>query len=798
MNIATPHTSRLASRIRRARCTTAALALIATVASGQTPQPTFSKTDPYPLTLSARNIASNATLTADIPLAFPSNTEIYLFAPTGAWIHAEELLVDLYWPPDAPTNAQVLPHLVDWDHLWYQKPLPTPLIPGHINQLRVALHPSSAQPWEPRGHNAAWNLRALMDPKDLALRLFCPTPYTGTGHVQQAVITWRHDTAPPAIYNVRARESTLNCYRRFELTFDLPDRYPNPFDTNAVTVTAIFTGPDNTPPVRVAGFYSRDFTRTVTPAGERILPAGRPHWKVRFCPATPGNYRYQLQVRDPWGSAEWGPGTFTATATNHPGFVRASTRDPRRFECDNGSAFSPIGDNIRSPFEKQVVDAFPKDERWLESTLAYGRHIENMGKQGKNHLELWTGIGPFGLEWLGTAPGYHGIGQYNLQNAWALDRLFEQAEASGVRISLVIDNHGKFAALWDSEWHANPFNIANGGYLRKPEEYFTDPRAIQAFQNLMHYTIARWASSPSLFAWQLWNAVDLTGSSTDLPWHRSPECINWHRAMGRAVKTMDPYRHLVGTHFSGSYRTQNTGITALPEMDYTPLDAWHESPAALAIVDLIRDTASFNASSGKPVLITDMAANQIATHGYRHINLTLHAGLWASTCIPVAGTSSFWWWPLVNGADPLPPAAAVRRFSEGNTLIDASALLFAAPYTPTNLASTTCAARITKRDGVTPNTNWRIECFGTPVRAQGWIYNVPEFESLNPTTSAPDPTLAIRFTGMSNATYEAEFWDTIRGAPIQTNKVAAQDTVLTMPIPPVTRDIAFKLRAIQP
>jgi hypothetical protein len=77
---------------------------------------------------------------------------------------------------------------------------------------------------------------------------------------------------------------------------------------------------------------------------------------VRFCPRTPGRYRYTLRVVDPAGAAEWREGSFEATPAGGPGFVRVAAGDRRYFELDTGEPFYPIGHNIRSPYDSRMDD----------------------------------------------------------------------------------------------------------------------------------------------------------------------------------------------------------------------------------------------------------------------------------------------------------------------------------------------------------------------------------------------------------------------------------------------------------
>jgi hypothetical protein len=317
----------------------------------------------------------------------------------------------------------------------------------------------------------------------------------------------------------------------------------------------------------------------------------------------------------------------------------------------------------------------------------------------------------------------------------------------------------------------------------------------------MRYTIARWGYSPNIFAWQLWSELNLTGTNPDRSWYRKPECVQWHRLMAQSVKNMDPYKHLVATHFSGDYTEQNKEIDALPEIDHCPLDAYHGSPTAIEIVKLMRETAAFMVPLDKPGLITEFGGNWGAQQGYAHIDHSLHAGLWASTAIPSGGTPMFWWWMIVEEEKLYPRYAALARFMNNVDLRDPTFQLFTTAYTPANITSIVATARsadVVRHDTGTTNAEWRIECFGNATYAQGWMYNLPGFETLTSATSPADDTLAIRFSGLTNPVYDVEFWDTARGMPIQTTRAATRDSILVTPVPPVVRDIAFKLRKANP
>jgi hypothetical protein len=415
-----------------------------------------------------------------------------------------------------------------------------------------------------------------------------------------------------------------------------------------------------------------------------------------------------------------------------------------------------------------------------------------MQANGENMTEIWTAAWSLGLEWSPQWRGYHGVGQYNMLNAWELDRIVEDADLRGIYINLVINNHGKFSAFSDGEWSHNPFNTALGGYLSDPEEYFTHPRALKDFRKLMRYMIARWGYSTRIFAWEFWSELNLTGSNRESGFYRRPEVVDWHRLMGRAVKEMDPNRHMVSTHYSGDYNVQNGDIVALPEMDLAPVDAYHGHSDPMAIVDLMQATADFNRSFGKPVMITEFGGSHMA-QGVQHLEDTLHAALWASPCIDLGGTPMLWWWMAVEEENFYPQFAALKRFVDGEDRRDPTLQSCYAKYAVPPEATGTGGVRLRVGDG-RPN-NVGVWCMKNGKRALGWISRTKDYSAINPRGAPTVAELTLMLDSMEQGTRLVEFWDTAGGMPLRRVEAVVSGETLSVPVPSFARDIAFKVMA---
>lgn len=728
---------------------------------------------PLPLSLQA---GAPAQAALDVPLSLPGKQTVLVQAPAADWIRYGTLAFDIAWPADAPATAQVLVHVKDWDYFWYQNLLPARLLPGRTSRFEVSLLPG-ATGWSPRDHQGVWHHRALLEPKEVGISVFDDAArYSGTCRMGGVTARLRApDPTPPAIRHVRVNATRVPCFERFEIAFDLPDRYANPFDPAQVSVQAEFEGPGGTDKVVVPGFYGQSYYRRVEATDERFFPQGPPFWRVRFAPGRRGTWRYTLSVRDAQGETRWGPQTFVAEAPRRPGFVRVSARDPRCFEFSNGSYFFPVGHNIRSPFDTRMDEQFPWTQRWPEGSAAYGRYFEAMQRHGETFAEVWSAAWSLGLEWSPQWRGYHGVGQYNLINAWEMDRVLEEAERRGIYLNYVVHNHGKFSTFCDPEWAGNPFNASNGGYLASPEQYWTDPRALQSFRNLMRYTIARWGYSPHIFAWELWSELNLAG--THAAFYRRPEVVAWHRQMGRDVRAMDPFGHMLSSHTSGDYTMQNPEIAALPEMDYIPVDAYHGNTDPLYIVQLMRATVEFARPFRKPVLITEFGGNPWA-QDLKHLDDTLHAAIWAAVGQPMAGTPLFWWWQVIDEENFYPRYAALQRFMAGEDRRDPA--LDVHP-----------AAVLLDGSGA---PGFDVQCLKGPRRALGWIVNAATFSSVHPDADPPARGLTLYVAGFAPGTYEVEFWDTEAGRVVARRSLTTADGAVRAEMPPLLRDLAFKIR----
>jgi hypothetical protein len=249
--------------------------------------------------------------------------------------------------------------------------------------------------------------------------------------------------------------------------------------------------------------------------------------------------------------------------------------------------------------------------------------------------------------------------------------------------------------------------------------------------------------------------------------------------MGQAIKEMDPNDHMVSTHVSGDYTTQNEEICRLPEMDLCAVDAYHNSPDPLHIVQLMRETAVYNNAFGKPVLITEFGGSSQASN-LEHLGKSLHAALWASPAIPIGGTPMFWWWGLIEEENFYVCYQALSRFMADEDRRDPTSTMIPA------------SLRI---NGVEA-PSLRNVCLRGKTLCLGWIYDSLNYGESDPRGDATIANLHLVLSDMERGSYAVEFWDTTAGRCLTRDSLTTPGDTLDIPVPPFARDIAFKIKPL--
>jgi hypothetical protein len=452
---------------------------------------------------------------------------------------------------------------------------------------------------------------------------------------------------PPVLEPLAAPRHVAQ-WERFEASVRITPEPANPFDPAEADLRAVFEAPDGRR-FEAIGFWYQGFARALVGGREQLEPVGEPHWRVRFTPDRPGEWRWHWTLRTPDGTAASETARFAVRATQHPGFLRPSPRDPRYLAFDDGTPFFAVGENTG----------------WYDArgSFAYDAWFGRLAAEGANYGRLWMPSWAFGIEWNDT-----GLGQYRerLGRAWQLDTVLEAAEREGIYVMLSLLNHGAFSTFANTEWEANPYNAENGGPLDFTVQVFTNPEARALLERRFRYVVARWGWSTHLLAWELWNEVDLVSVV-----YVAPDVTRWHRELAELLRALDPHDHLITS--SHAQRTLHRGVWNQGGLDFTQIHFYADSfpPQRNLARNVIDWTGERFAATGRPVLFGELGVDSrgpAETRAADPEGIGIHDGLWAGVVSGGIGTAMSWWWDNLIDLEPeryYPMFGALARFVRG-------------------------------------------------------------------------------------------------------------------------------------
>lgn len=571
------------------------------------------------------------------------------------------LSVELEVPADAPGDLGILAYLRDRHESWYQVAWPVPLTPGH-HQLTMTFDPDAVVASAAGDPN--WNADSAARSERAGFHLWSAKGGGGPVRIRVDALSAASPSSPPArLLGLRSDGAVLSTGKRWELSC-LPQPFPaDPYDPEEFTLDAEFSGPDGRSE-RVAGFYL--VPSSIRDGGDRVVVRadGDPAFHLRWRPRIPGDWRCRLTARWRSGATVSSDLALRVEGSAWDGYLRVDKQDPRFFAVD-GAFHWPVGINLHAVTDLRSNEYFKTQLTPQRGQLAYANYLERFAGAGANLAEVWMAAWNLGIEWSAYRPGFAGAGRYNQGNAAQLDALLDDAWAREVRIVLAVNHLGQGSDWCASEWKLHPYERSNGGWLDKAADLFTDPRALAFQERYRRYLIARWGDHPGVACWKLWTEIDLT--------NMRGKTLAWHERASKRWRELDPYAHLITTHWSGTYGNVDTSVIALPNIDLATIDAYHDDNL---LAELLRastlDPKRGLAKTGKPVLVTEYGAQW--NGGSRE---QLHAETASAPFVGLvsghAGTPMCWWFEVLDQSGWFEGYRAIRAFSAGEDLRGAQA-----------------------------------------------------------------------------------------------------------------------------
>ncbi|RYG29622.1 hypothetical protein EON81_26360, partial [bacterium] len=436
-------------------------------------------------------------------------------------------------------------------------------------------------------------------------------------------------------------------------------------------------------------------------------------WRATLVTPTKGLYKAELwrNGKATTGEITVDDGKSTEINAETPlarGFLRK--RDDR-FVWDDGTVFFPMGYNLawQTGGLPDMVD-----------------QLATMGKSGVDWTRIWAnhwdGKNPWWISderaekpdpgWLEEAP----------LKRW--DAVVDACDKNGVSFQMVLFHHGQISSTVNSNWADNPWNAKNpGGFLKDPAEFFTDPEAKRRSKLWIRTAVARYAHSPRLMAWELWNEVQWVDTYKA---GRFEDVKKWHTEMAEYIRSIDPYRHLVTSSSDLEHREIFEAMDYLQPHTY-PVD--------------VRTAISGESYGGRPGFFGEFGPGGRAENAEGpELKKILRDGIWAGLLSSQAGAGQYWFWDKVekNGLHD--------DFRFSRIALDAANLSGHPTAKPISVAAETVErgpAVVKPGADWAPQTTGEIDLLNpTPEQLRGWS---AYFQSSTSANAAMGRPLKIRF-----------------------------------------------------
>ena len=463
------------------------------------------------------------------------------------------------------------------------------------------------------------------------------------------------------------------------------------------------------------------------------------HYRLQLPSSLSGSWNYQIGLVAGRGWHWLDPQSYVVgESVSGPGPVTIDAHDPRWLSRKDGGFFYPMGENVA----------------WSGDYEPYAAAIE---AAGGNCMRVWI------CPWNNPLDVAGKLSVVNFTSADRIDAVFAIAAHHNLTVQLCLEYHG--ALTWD--WARNPFSLANGGPCADPREFWSNGTARDHFHKLLDYCVARWGSSPQLFAWELFNESDLTNRFSD------DDVISWHQDMAQYLHAIDPLHHLVTTSVSNP--------AALPGLwSQTALDICEVHVYDPHAGQALQRTGSLTATIRQPVLVGEWGRGwNPADDQQDRAGTAYRQALWSGWMHGFAASPWTWWWDTaVEPNHQLTQLARLSRFVAGED--------------PRGETWSTLAIALPQ--------GRQADCLIGVNRAYGYVYQPGAVDQ--PGVAPIQPMLPagrhLVLTGLAAGSWRCEIWDVMTGTSLPARTIVVTSDAAELGGVACSGEFAFKLTRLAP
>lgn len=519
-------------------------------------------------------------------------------------------------------------------------------------------------------------------------------------------------------------------YESLELTLSIDAEYTNPYDAREITLEGTFTAPDGSQ-ITVPGFWD-----------------GEEFWRVRFTPSQEGQWRYSLTATDERGPGTPAEGSFDVTPSDLHGWLQVANWVNPAYSGHylvhhDGTPFYGIG---HADALNILTDGFD-----IEDGVGL---FDNMKAAGENYVVWWP--------LYSNSPVNSSYDNYTVGNLQLIDTVVADAQKEGIFLIFTIWDHPN---LRDDTHAWGTGNWANNGFSKLGDlpSFFTSDEAWAWQENLYRYIIGRWGYSPAIGLWQ--TVTEINGTNA------YDQTDPWHNRVNAYFAENDPYRHPTTASMSGD-TDWPAGHRAMdvPQVHIYAL----EDDAVKSAAIIAGWTSRLWFRGEKPNWIGEFGVG-----GNTYYPELFHNSIWAALATGAAMTPAEWnsggfWMEMTPEM-----YAANGRLAQ---------FVAGMPLAEMHLA----ALEISSSDP-------QVRAWGLGDRAGGLLW-VQDFSQEGQPIAAVRANQTLRenvrleIENLPAGTYTVQPYDTWQGVYLETFDVTcAENQPCTIPLPPFTADIAFKI-----